>query len=63
MALLLSEGASLHEIAMTARDMQECIARAFHSAIADAGVNLAGPSPETPDFGAGLSDGNPFTSE
>ena len=59
-ALLLAEGAGVHEVANLGRSLQETIARAFHSAIEDAGVNLAGPAPEAPEFGQGLSDDNPF---
>jgi hypothetical protein len=58
--LYIGEGASLHEAAHLAQHLQECIHRAYHVAIQEAGIDITSLPPEPPQFGEGLSDDNPF---
>lgn len=60
LALYIGEGASLHEAAIVARYMQECIQQAYHAAVKEAGLDITGPFPEPPEFGRGLNNDNPF---
>lgn len=60
LALYIGEGASLQEAAMLTQQLQQCLQRAYHLAIQEAGLDVAGPSPDPPNFGEGLSDDNPF---
>jgi len=59
--LYIEEGASLQEALGLGQQMCECIHRAYHAALHEAGHNLIGPAPEPPPFGMGLSDDNPFS--
>ncbi len=60
LALYLGEGASLQETAILAGQLQQCLQRAYHLAIQEAGLDIAGPSPAPPEFGEGLDPNNPF---
>lgn len=54
LGLYLSEGASLHEASHLTRELQEVVRQAYHVAVHEAGLNVAGPQQP------GLSDDNPF---
>ena len=56
MSLYLTEGASLQETAELANHLQQAISLAYHSALKDAGVEVAGEPPAPENF----SEGNPF---
>lgn len=60
LALMLGEGASLVETAQLAQQMCDAVHRAYHAALIEAGHDITGPPPESPPFGMGLSDDNPF---
>ena len=60
LALYITEGATLHEAVALTRQLQDCIQRAYHAAVQEAGFDLGGPYPTPPNFGEGLSDNNPF---
>ncbi len=59
--LYIEEGASLQEALVLAQHMCECIHRAYHAALQQAGHDIVGPAPEPPPLGEGLSDDNPFS--
>jgi len=58
--LFLSEGANLHETAELAGDLQQAINLAYHAALKDAGVDVAGPQSQPQPPPDNFSDGNPF---
>lgn len=63
LALYIGEGASLPKAAALAQQLQECIQRAYHAAIQEAGIDITGPMPDPPPFGEGLDPNNPFGSD
>ena len=60
LALYMNEGANLHEAGYMVQELQQCIERAYHSAVQEAGIDILGPPHDPPDDGHGLSDDNPF---
>ena len=60
LALFIGEGGSLQEAALIAQQMSDCIHRAYHAALHEAGIDVTGMPPDAPNFGMGLSDDNPF---
>lgn len=63
LALYIGEGGSLPEAAALAQQLQACIQRAYHAAIQEAGIDIAGPITDPPTFGEGLDPNNPFGSD
>jgi len=60
LALYIGEGASVPEAVKITRELQQCVQRAYHVAVQEAAYDVGGPFPQPPEFGADLSDDNPF---